>query len=255
MKISYAITVADEADYILRNLPHILEFCSKMTGRMVDYEVVVLVDSSKEENEVLSDFYSRISKDYKDVVNVVYKNFEGDFSEHKNYLNQQCSGDWIVQLDADEFLPDAVLNLVPYIIKENPEVDAYWVPRVNTVEGLTMKHVQKWLWVITSLEEITKARQIKPDSAEYAFLKSNGFILQDLGNGYISYQEPVVNWPDPQMRIYRNISEIKWKGKIHERLVGAETVSNLPYSLDYAIRHFKFIDRQERQNELYESLS
>jgi hypothetical protein len=65
---------------------------------------------------------------------------------------------------------------------------------------------------------------------------------------------PVVNWPDPQMRFYRNVSKIKWERKVHERLAGFEKYSQFPFEPEYAIRHFKTIDRQEVQNNYYDTL-
>ena len=34
------------------------------------------------------------------------------------------------------------------ILEVNPSIDLYWVPRVNTVEGLTQEHINKWGWQI-----------------------------------------------------------------------------------------------------------
>jgi hypothetical protein len=107
------------------------------------------------------------------------------------------------------------MDNIHQIIEMN-DVDVILVPRVNTVEGLTGEHVQKWGWV----------------------LDENGWV----------------NWPDPQWRIYRNVDYIKWENKVHENLVGYKSISNLPMMQELALHHPKTIDRQEKQNEYYETL-
>jgi hypothetical protein len=68
------------------------------------------------------------------------------------------------------------------------------------------------------------------------------------------YKEPIINFPDYQARLYRNKDTIQWKGKVHETVVGASTVSRLPLDKVYCLYHPKSIARQEKQNELYKSL-
>ena len=48
--------------------------------------------------------------------------------------------------------------------------------------------------------------------------------------------------------------EIKWKNKVHEVLEGHKTYATLPPMEDFAIYHPKKIDRQEKQNEYYNTL-
>ena len=40
-----------------------------------------------------------------------------------------------------------ITNIKP-ILESNPTIDLYWVPRVNTVDGLTQEHVNKWRWQV-----------------------------------------------------------------------------------------------------------
>jgi hypothetical protein len=70
----------------------------------------------------------------------------------------------------------------------------------------------------------------------------------------IKYYNPIINYPDYQTRLYRRTSEIQWTGKVHERIVGYNTVSILPMEDVYSIYHPKNIERQEMQNKLYDVL-
>ena len=63
-----------------------------------------------------------------------------------------------------------------------------------------------------------------------------------------------VNWPDAQMRIYKNNGFIKWTQPVHERLVGHKSFGRLPFDVKYAIHHHKTITRQEAQNEFYKGI-
>jgi hypothetical protein len=107
------------------------------------------------------------------------------------------------------------LRLIPEIIEANPEVDLYYVPRINTVDGLTQEHIQKWGWRV-----------------------ENGRI----------------NYPDYQSRLYRNNSSIRWEGKVHEQIKGFKHYTLLPQIDELSLWHHKTIDKQEKQNNYYETL-
>jgi hypothetical protein len=63
-----------------------------------------------------------------------------------------------------------------------------------------------------------------------------------------------VNWPDYQWRIWKNIPEIKWVNKVHERLEGFKTYAPLPADEQFALQHPKSINKQIRQNAYYDTL-
>jgi hypothetical protein len=63
-----------------------------------------------------------------------------------------------------------------------------------------------------------------------------------------------INFPDYQTRLYRRTSEIEWQGKVHERIVGYNTLSVLPQEEFYCLFHHKQIERQEKQNAYYETI-
>ena len=69
----------------------------------------------------------------------------------------------------------------------------------------------------------------------------------------IKYYEPIINYSDYQSRICKNIDEIKWLGKVHERLIGGKNITYLPERYD--LIHPKTIERQEKQNEMYSKIN
>jgi len=151
----------------------------------------------------------------KDIIILKESTFQGHFADWKNELTAICSGNYIFQIDADE-LPNELLIENLHIILENNQSDIILVPRVNIVNGITPQHLQVWGW------------------------KQN--------------EKGWVQWPDHQWRIYKNTPDIKWKNKLHEVLNGYKTYANLPEIEEYALYHFKTIERQEKQNNFYNTL-
>ena len=203
MKISYAITVCNE----LKEIQTLLNFLKE--NKREEDEIVILFDKQGGNAEVWS--YLQ----HTGIKNITAASFKNHFADWKNYLNSLCNGDCIFQIDADEIPSEFLIEKLPLIL-ENNEVDLFLVPRVNTVEGLTDEHIQKWRWNVN--------------------------------------EQGWVNWPDLQMRIYKNDERIKWQNKVHEVIVGTESHTQLPLDKNFAISHPKTINRQEKQNEYYDTL-
>ena len=205
--ISFAIPVCNELDEIKR----LLEFLFKYK-RSVD-EVCVLYDSVNgtiEVEEYLNSIERKLDYFY------VKGEFKNHFADWKNMLNQLCHGDYIFQLDADELITIDLLNSLPEILESNTNIDLIYVPRINTVNGLTQEYINKWGWRVDS-----KGR---------------------------------VNFPDYQHRIYKNNDVIQWKNKVHEVITGHTNYSMLPTDDIYCIIHTKTLERQVKQNDKYDRI-
>jgi hypothetical protein len=205
MKISYAITVCNELEEVKRLVNFLV-----LTKRKED-EIVILFDEKNGTDEVF-DCIEKMVYDCE----VFCEKFEGHFADWKNELTSHCTGKYIFQIDADELPTEELIVNLPYILEVNQEVDVFRVPRVNTVEGLTPQHIQKWGWNVN--------------------------------------EKGWVNFPDYQWRIYRNDPSIKWKNKVHEVLEGFKTSTVLPAEEIYCLYHPKTIDRQEKQNKYYDTI-
>ena len=207
MKISYAITVCNELEEIKRLLDFLIQ------NKREKDEIVVLFDDSNSTREMETLLHLYRNNKY---IILYIDYFEGHFADWKNKLTQICSGDYIFQIDADEIPHRFLLDNLPLVLENNSDLEVFLVPRVNTVEGITPEHIQKWRWNIDNKERI--------------------------------------NWPDYQWRIWKNKPEIKWINKVHERLDGFKTYAPLPDSENYALFHPKTIERQEKQNSYYNTL-
>ena len=124
MKISYAITVCNEN----KEIDKLLTFLFKHKRK--EDQVVVQMDTSatKEVWAVCESFEGKPFEEYRLIENKLNKNF----AAHKNNLNKNCDGDWIFAIDADEIPDEYLMEALPFILDVNSEVEAYWVPRVNT---------------------------------------------------------------------------------------------------------------------------
>jgi len=209
MKISYGITVKDE----IVEIQHLLTFLLKNKRRQD--EIVILFDNIN--GSPLVEEYLRANSINDDCGFKWYPYpFNGHFADLKNYLTSWCTGDYIFQIDADELPNETLIEMLPDLLSRNTNCEVFLVPRVNTVDGLTQEHIQKWGWSVN-----------------------------DAG---------WVNWPDYQWRIYKNSADIKWVNKVHEKLHGFKTWSVIPEMEKLSLYHPKTIKRQEKQNSYYDTL-
>ena len=139
-----------------------------------------------------------------------------DYAGQKNHLKNMCTGDYIFNLDADELPNKWLMKNIKPILESNPTIDLYWVPRVNTVDGLTQEHINKWGWQVN--------------------------------------EKGWVNFPDYQGRVWRNRPNIMWKNPVHEVLTGYKEHTYLPQEEEFCFYHPKTIGRQEKQNEFYSTI-
>ena len=208
VNITYAVTVCNEIEEITK----LINFLHPRIQK--EDEILIQYDSDGATEDVVN--YLRIIGELHQNINIISFPLNKDFASFKNNLKNHANGIFIFQLDADEIPSEFLIENMHDLIDANLDIDLFFVPRVNTVEGLTDEHIQKWRWGVND-------------------------------KGW-------VNWPDLQTRIYRRTSEIEWDGKVHERIKGYNTLTILPLEEEYAIYHPKGIERQEKQNALYDTI-
>lgn len=208
INVTYAITVCNE----LTEITQLINFLHPRLKS--EDEILIQYDTDSATNQV---------KDYLTILTQMHKNIRviefplnKDFASYKNNLKNHANGMFIFQIDADEMPSEHLVENLEFFLESNKEVDLFFVPRINTVEGLTDEHIKKWGWKVNEL-------------------------------GWI-------NFPDYQTRLYRRTSDIEWQGKVHERIIGYNTLSVLPQDEEYCLYHHKQIARQEKQNDYYSTL-
>ena len=203
MNISYAILACVELVELNTLLPFLKE------NNKEGDEIVVLIDDNHYTAGV-----EEIAFKYADKIE--FRSLESNFAAQKNKLIEMCSGDYIFNIDADEIPHKNLVENLHTLLEQNPNTEVYYVPRVNTVEGLTDEYIHEWRWRIND-------------------------------KGW-------VNFPDFQMRIHKNIPSIRWQNPVHEILRGQKNFVTLPELEEWSIYHHKEIEKQKKQNEFYSTI-
>ena len=181
-----------------------------------------LVQNKKNNHEiVLLDDYSdnpeslEIIQKYKEKTSFHQHKLDRNYGAHKNYGIEQCKGTWIFQLDGDEYPTDLLLENIDMVLESNADNEVLWLPRLNYFVGVTELDVKTWGW---------------------------------------NYQDGMINFPDYQSRVYRNLSHIRYQRRLHEKVEGFKTYTFVPPQKDYAIVHEKTIEKQRQTNLNYNKM-
>lgn len=172
MSISYTVVVQDELNAVKR-LHHTIQVCKKPEDESI------AVHLYREERELDDPIHVEIKEYLMDNFDTYcnYKN-ENIISHLKNYVLDLATKDYAFLLDANEFVTAQTLALWNNVIKNEPEYDIFWTPRVNIDYTISQKE------------------------------KEDKYGLRLNERGWI-------NWPDNQPRIIRKNAGLIWEQ--HER--------------------------------------
>jgi len=197
MKLSYAITVCNEA----RDLFSLVSFLLKVKDE--EDEINILLDTLHTSTNV-RDVLSHFSNDI--VLNE--REFDGNFSEHRNFHLSKCTGDYIFIIDPDEMPKEKLIKGIKSAVKDSG-ADLIMIPRINIQPGFT----QEWL--------------------EKCKFKTN--------------EVDWINWPDYICRVFPNTPEIKYGNELHEVIVGYKKRICLQADPSIAIWHIKSVEKQNNR--------
>lgn len=240
MGISYLIAVHNEHEELKRLLDQLFHYLD------ADDEIIIQGDQGKVTDEVVSVIRSRL-KDKR--VKYVEFPLNKDFSTFKNNLLNQATKEYCFLIDADELLHPNLISNVKALIESNFDIEMFVLPRFNVVKELTQEYAKSQNWNVQTFlitDEITKT-----------ILNKYNCISGNLVPN-------VVNFSDSQERLWLNKKEIRYRGKVHERLSGYGTYTILPtdynpekteFDLSWCIFHVKDFERQQKQNQFYSTLN
>jgi glycosyltransferase involved in cell wall biosynthesis len=191
-------------------------------GSCLDKLLIKLINYKNNNHEiVLLDDYSDntetldIINKHKPNIQFFQKKLERDYGAHKNYGISLCKGKWIFQIDADECPTDVLLENIDEILEANDFNEAIWLPRLNYFHGVTQKDIMMWGW---------------------------------------NYQDGMINFPDYQSRLYKNLPHIRYERRLHEKVEGYKSYVFMPTQKDIALIHEKTIEKQRQTNIKYNQL-
>ena len=198
MKISYAITVCNEA----RDLYSLLNFLK--TVKDPEDEINILLDSAHTTESVRN-----VLKLFSDTIVVNEREFDGDFSEHRNFHLKKCSGEYIFIVDPDEMPKEKLIKSIKSVIEESG-ADLITVPRINLHPGFTDEWIRKCKYRLNEVDWI--------------------------------------NWPDYICRVFKNDpGVIKYGNKLHENIVGATKMISLKPDPSIAVWHIKSVEKTDNR--------
>ena len=178
-----------------------------------------LISFKKDNHEiVLLDDYSdnpttiSIIEKYKSSINFQQKKLQNDYGAHKNYGISLCKSEWIFQIDADELPTDVLLENIDVLLQSNANNETLWLPRLNYFVGVTQTDIEMWGW---------------------------------------NYQDGMINFPDYQSRLYKNLPHIRYERRLHEKVEGYKSYAFIPPQKDIALIHNKTIEKQRETNMKY----
>lgn len=188
----------------------------------LDKLLSILVNKKTKDHEiVLLDDYSddvvtkQIINNYKSQIEYHSHELNKNYGEHKNYGIEKCKGKWIFQLDADEYPTDLLITHIDLILEQNDHNEVIWLPRLNYFHGVTDNDILTWGW---------------------------------------KYYDGMINFPDYQARLYKNLQHIRYQRRLHEKVEGFKSYTFIPPQKDYAIVHEKTIEKQRETNLKYNKL-
>ena len=203
MFLSYLVTCHNETDSLEKLL-------SKLVQYKKDKHEIVLLDDYSDNQKTLE-----IIQKYKNKVTFAQHKLDKNYGAHKNFGIDQCKGQWVFQLDADEVPTDGLLENIDLIIESNSSSEVLWLPRLNYFLGVTEQDISMWGWKL---------------------------------------HDGMINFPDYQSRIYRNSPHIRYQRRLHEKVEGFKSYVFIPPQKEYAIIHEKTIEKQRQTNINYNKL-
>jgi (heptosyl)LPS beta-1,4-glucosyltransferase len=97
---------------------------------------IIVVDNESQDNTV--GIAKKFTKRIYSQKNILMLN------TNKNYGFEKASGDWILNLDADEEIPKELSREIQVIIQSHPKENGYWIKRKNIIFGKWITHGLWW---------------------------------------------------------------------------------------------------------------
>lgn len=116
------------------NEQHSLGRCLSSVRQLADEIIVVDNESHDSTVEIAKRFTNKIYSQK----NILMLN------TNKNYGFEKATGDWILNLDADEEIPKELAQEIKTIIQTKPKYTGYWIKRKNIIFGRWITHGLWW---------------------------------------------------------------------------------------------------------------
>ena len=114
MFLSYLITTHNETTSLDKLL-------SKLVSSLKPNQEIVVIDDHSTNPDTLAVF-----EKYQNSIQLRLHRLDNNYGAQKNFGIDSCRGEWIFQLDGDEYPTDALLEHIELLIKQNDVNDVIW---------------------------------------------------------------------------------------------------------------------------------
>lgn len=169
MKYSIIIPVYNVEEYLDRCLKSILN------QTYSNYEVIIVNDGSPDNSDNIIKSYEKEDKRFKG-----YKKVNGGLSDARNYGLKYATGDYLIFIDADDYIENNYLEKVNDVLERNKDIDVLKFKIKLVDEGENLIRMENGLNKegVTSFEELVKLEFLEPAWSyvyKLSFWKENNF--------------------------------------------------------------------------------
>lgn len=169
MKYSIIIPVYNVEEYLDRCLKSILN------QTYSNYEVIIVNDGSPDNSDNIIKSYEKEDKRFKG-----YKKVNGGLSDARNYGLKYATGDYLIFIDADDYIENNYLEKVNDVLEKNKDIDVLKFKIKLVDEGKNLIRMENGLNKegVTSFEELVKLEFLEPAWSyvyKLSFWKENNF--------------------------------------------------------------------------------
>lgn len=143
---------------------------------------IIVVDNESQDNTV--GIAKKFTKKIYSQKNILMLN------TNKNYGFEKATGDWILNLDADEEIPKELADEITSIIQSNPKENGYWIKRKNIIFGKWITHGLWWPDKQIRLFRRAKGKFACVHIHEYVSVEGH---VGELGQPYLHYNYETVH--------------------------------------------------------------
>lgn len=162
-KLSVTLAVHNEENFLTKCLDSVKDIADE----------IVIVDGSSVDKTV------DIAKRYK--AKIISTTNKPNFHINKKMANDAATGEWILQLDADEVVSPELRKEIKNVIYANPSENGYWIPRSNFFLGHFLKKGGAYPDYTMRLYRRGRGNLPANDVHEQAVVEGKvGYIIHDL---------------------------------------------------------------------------
>lgn len=222
IKLSITLAVYNEEKYLPRCLDSVKDIADE----------IIIVDGTS------TDKTRAIVKNYG--AKVYIKDNPPNFHINKKLANEKATGEWLLQLDADEVVTPGLRDEVKKIINSNPVENGFWIPRANFFLGRFLKKGGTYPDYTLRLYRRGKGNLPAKSVHEQAIVEGMaGYLKNDL----LHYSNPTFGvYLERRFNRYTDLMAKEVKGGWFNNLVWRPLLDSNQGFLTIYFRHLGFLD-------------